>query len=129
MAIHKKIFLTSLMLGGVLIGGCGSSPTEPKVSFKQDVLPILTENCSSCHTANGEGFQKSGFSTESYDAIMKGTNQGKMIVAGDSLSSSLNRMVEGRVDPSIQMPHGGKKLTDEQVKTLKIWVDQGAKNN
>jgi len=124
----KKIFLTSLMLGSVFMVGC-SSQTGPKMSFKQDVLPILTESCGSCHAANGEGYQKSGFNTESYETIMKGTQRGAVIIASDSLNSSLNRMIEGRVDPSIQMPHGGKKLADEQIKTLKLWVDQGAKNN
>jgi hypothetical protein len=38
-------------------------------------------------------------------------------------------MVEGRVDPSIKMPHGDKQLTKEEILLLKNWVDQGAKNN
>jgi hypothetical protein len=38
-------------------------------------------------------------------------------------------LVEGRVDASIRMPHGRKKLSDDEIALLKIWVDEGAKHN
>jgi len=62
---------------------------------------------------------------------MKGTKLGKVIIPGQSLNSSLNRLIEGRagVDPSIQMPHGKVKLPEAQLVMIRQWVDQGAKNN
>ena len=39
-------------------------------------------------------------------------------------------LIEGRVDPSIRMPHGGQApLTAEEIGTIRNWVEQGAKNN
>jgi hypothetical protein len=80
---------------------------------------------------NGEGYQKTGLSVATYDDVMKGTKLGKVIIPGQSLNSSLNRLIEGRpgVDPSIQMPHGKVKLPEAQLIVLRKWVDQGAKNN
>ena len=62
---------------------------------------------------------------------MKGTKMGPVIVPGQSLNSSLNRLIEGRpgVDPSIQMPNGKVKLPEADLATIRKWVDQGAKNN
>jgi hypothetical protein len=38
-------------------------------------------------------------------------------------------LVEGRVHSSIQMPHGRAKLPDKDIEMLKVWVNEGAKNN
>lgn len=103
---------------------------EKTVSFAQDVKPILNEHCIECHQAGGAGFTASGFSMESYDAVMKGTRNGPMIIAGDSLGSNLLVLMEGRADPSISMPHGKKKgASKAQIETIRAWIDQGASNN
>jgi hypothetical protein len=52
------------------------------------------------------------------------------VLPGDPLTSVLVMLVEGRVDPSLKMPHGNATTpTAEQIKTLRLWVEQGAKNN
>jgi hypothetical protein len=35
-------------------------------------------------------------------------------------------MVAGKNDPSIHMPHGKHLLSDEQIETIGVWIDQGA---
>jgi len=110
-----------------------------QVSFKDDIKPILTSNCVMCHDgSNGVGFVKSGFSVQSYNSFMKGTKFGPVIVAGDSISSTLYRLIDHMADPKIQMPphHDTtlaeqklKPLTSAQIETIKTWIDQGAKNN
>ena len=119
--------LVTLTLGiAAVITGCGSSPST---SFKSDVHPILNKHCAECHLAQGDGTQKSGFSVSSYDAIMKGTKYGPVVVAGDSASSTLYRLIAGKVNKSIQMPHGKEKLSPAEITVLENWIDQGAKNN
>jgi len=96
------------------------------------VYPILKANCAECHTApDGEGYTKSGLALSTYEELMKGTKMGPIIIPGQSLNSSFNRLIEGRpgVDPSIQMPHGKVKLPEAQLAIIRQWVDQGAKNN
>jgi hypothetical protein len=64
------------------------------VSYKNDVEPILQANCLSCHDGQGEGIEASGFSVKSYDELMKGTRSGQVVVPGDSLSSTLYRLID-----------------------------------
>jgi len=61
--------------------------------------------------------------------LMRGTIYGPVITPGDSRHSIFNMLVEGRADPSIRMPHGRKSLCSEQVRIMRLWVDQGALPN
>lgn len=103
---------------------------EEAVSFTQDVKPILDQNCLACHQEGAEGFETSGFSMVTYDELMKGTKFGPMIISGDSEGSNLVVLMEGRADPSISMPHGSMdKVASKDIKTIRLWIDQGANNN
>ena len=99
------------------------------VSYSKEVQPILAKNCSECHASGQKGFVASGLDTTSYQNLMKGGKFGPLIKPGDALSSALNMLVEGRVHASIQMPHGREKLPAKDVETLKVWVNEGAKDN
>ena len=113
----------------LLLQACSQSGTDT-VSFSKDVFPILQSRCFECHTKGGEGYKASGLSMETYAELMKGTKFGPVIKPKDSLSSTLMVLIEGRADPSINMPHGDRKpLTKDQIQTIGKWIDQGAKNN
>ena len=99
------------------------------VSYNKDVQPTLAKNCSECHTPGQKGFEASGLDTTSYQALLKGGKFGQLVKPGDALSSALNMLVEGRAHPSIRMPHGRTKLPDKDIEILKVWVNEGAKNN
>lgn len=128
----RKLLVTALVVGLYTLSGCSGEPSNKAVSFQKDVLPILKKSCAECHTPpDTEGYQKTGLAVDTYENLMKGTKMGPVIVPGQSLNSSLNRLIEGRpgVDPSIQMPHGKVKLPEGQLAIIRNWVDQGAKNN
>ncbi|MBK8537190.1 MAG: hypothetical protein IPL59_20065 [Candidatus Competibacteraceae bacterium] len=127
----RKLLVSALVLGLGVLAGCGGSSDKP-VSFQKDVYPILKAHCLECHIApNTEGYKASGLAMGSYAELMKGTKNGPVIIADQSLNSSLNRLIEGRpgVNPSIQMPHGKVKLPEDKLVLIRNWVDQGAKNN
>ena len=123
--MRARVILASL-LPLVLAAGCAQERT---VSFQNDVFPILKKNCLECHSNNGEGFQKSGLSLESYDSLIKGTKFGPVLVPGQSISSTLARLLQGKADPSINMPHKRDALPEDQAEIVVQWIDQGAKNN
>ena len=109
-----------------------------EVSFKQDVQPIVSSSCLECHDGKGEGSEESGLILITYDDLMQGTKFGQVVVPGDSESSTLYRLVGHKADPKIQMPPHHKDtvaskrmapLSDDQIAVIKIWIDQGAKNN
>jgi hypothetical protein len=110
-----------------VLAACEKAET---VSYSEDVRPILNEHCMECHKVGGKGQVESGMSMESYEALMAGTEYGPMVIPGDSFGSNLVVLIEGRADPSIYMPKGKHgPLSDEQIQTIKTWIDQGAKNN
>ena len=120
----KPIFLA---LASVLISACSS---EVPVSFSETVKPLLDEHCLVCHQEGGAGYEASGLSMTSHENLMKGTNNGPMVIAGDVEGSNLLVLMEGRADPSIKMPHGGlDPVAQKNIELIKTWVRQGAKNN
>lgn len=122
LAIMQRCVVT---LSVLMLGACGGK----EVSFKADVQPILAQNCLECHAAGGAGAEKSGLVLSSYEDLMKGTRFGPIVKPGDTLTSVLIMLVEGRADPSIRMPHQKDPLPKNQIALLRQWVEQGAKNN
>ncbi len=130
----KLLIIAIIVVLCLLLAGCG----QRKVSFANEVMPILEIACLECHTSEGEGKMASGFAVNDYDAVMKGTELGPVVVAGSSISSSLYLVVAGKTAPEIQMPpyHDqawaegrGVPLGDEAIETIALWIDQGALNN
>ena len=100
-----------------------------RVSFSEEVLPLLKFRCSACHLPGGEGYEKSGFDISNYQTLMKGTKYGAMIVPGDSDSSSLMRQLDWRVGAEIRMPHNRKQLSTCDRDVIRTWIQQGAQDN
>ena len=98
-----------------------------KMSFAEDIVPILKGWCVSCHQPGGEGYTASGLDLTSYDGLMKGTKFGPMVIAGQPDSSSLIALIEGRA--KISMPFGHKPLPSCLRQNIWSWIFQGAKNN
>ena len=123
------VFIGIISVISVGLSGCGKKP-EREVSFSKDIRPIIDANCIKCHAPGGQGYQASGLTMQSYETLMKGTKFGPVIKAGDALSSTLMILIDGRADPSINMPHGDNEpLSGEQIKLFEQWINQGAKNN
>ncbi len=94
----------------------GSSPV-----FAQEIRPILAARCYACH---GPDVQQNGLRLDSLAAALKGSENGKVIVPGDSAHSRLVRRLMARERP--QMPYGGPPLSDKQIALIRKWIDAGA---
>jgi hypothetical protein len=126
MSNNKTLLFSSTLCASLLVG-CSAGPAP--VSFKSEVKPLIDKYCTECHLPGGAGSEASGFITESYESLMKGTKFGPVVVAGDPLSSSFYRLIAGKVDPSIRMPHGKEALSAAEITTVENWITQGAQNN
>ena len=127
-ALVLTIFAGSAI--AVLSGAASAaSPLKPRVSFADDVQPLLKFKCGQCHLPGGDGVQKSGFDISTYDSVMKGTKYGAMIIAGDPDASSLMRLLDWGVSPDIRMPHGKKQLSTCDRDLIRTWIFEGANNN
>lgn len=104
----------------LLACGVGQSQTSNKVSFSQDIAPILSQSCAQCHS---QALVMGGLNLDSRDGALKGGEHGPAIVPGDASASHLYRHLTGQEKP--QMPMGGH-LTDQQIAAIKQWIDSGA---
>ena len=101
-----------------------------QVSYERNIAPIINNKCNSCHTApNGFGYITTGLMTDSYDGLMMGSIYGPIIVSGDSRRSILNKIVEGRTSNMCKTPNNEDRLSNEDIRILNVWVNQGALDN
>ena len=123
-----------LLIPVLLLAGCG----QGEVSFADDVQPIFAKSCISCHSGTGEGAEASAYVMLNYEGVLKGTSFGAVVIPGSKMSSSLYLVVAGKTAPEIRMPpHNdesfaegrGVMLSANQIETIGLWIDQGAKNN
>ena len=93
-----------------------------EVSYKNDVSAVLSANCnySGCHGGNGEQF-----SLTTYDAVI--SNGG--IKANDARGSQLYRSITRRWFVQQMPPKGSTQLSDDDIRIIYVWIQQGAKNN
>src|SRR6266568_3697498 len=94
-----------------------SAQTPAKVDYARDVLPILRQNCVSCH---GPAQQSSGMRLDRKSMVI--SRRG--VVPGSSDNSFLYQRISGNAY-GLQMPPTGS-LRPEQIQTIKTWIDQGA---
>src|SRR5436309_12005437 len=75
---------------------------------------ILQKNCFICHGAA----KTSGLDLRTSETALAGGSRGAVIVASDPAQSRLYKVVTHEAEPA--MPPG-KKLTDDEIETLRIW--------
>jgi len=108
----------SVLLMLVVIAGPGFT-AEP-VDYMKDVKPILTVRCYACH---GSLQQKAGLRADTAKSLI----DSGVVVPGKSAESPILAHVQGK--PGVKkMPPAfeGETLTEQQVNTLKAWIDAGA---
>jgi hypothetical protein len=117
-----------ILLSGLYLAGC---KTTPEISYQRDVRPIFVDKCMDCHTPPyGAGYRQTGLNLESYKSLMKGSIYGPVVVPGNSKTSPLNMLVEGRAgDLSRQMKISHTPMTEHEIEVLKLWVEEGAPDN
>jgi len=91
--------------------------------FESKIRPILVENCYKCHSRDADKI-RGGLLLDSRDGVLKGGDDGEVIVPGDPENSVLIYAVRYE-DRTFRMPED-KRLTDEQIADLTEWVRRGA---
>ena len=90
-----------------------------RVSFENDVQPLLKAKCFRCH---GAEVQKGELALHTAEGIQKGSESGTVIEPGDSAKSLLFEKVHSREMP----PEEKDPLSDKEVDLIRRWIDGGA---
>ena len=128
-SMRKRLaILAGCIVGGILLSSVPATnagslppPANRKINFAHDIKPLFESSCIQCHA---KGKAKGGFSLETRDSLLKGGDDGPVVVLGSSDQSAMVKMVAG-IDPDNTMPKKGTKWTPAQVGLLRAWIDQG----
>ena len=94
---------------------------DRKISFSDDVKPLLERSCTNCHA---RGKDKGGFSIDHIHSFMAGGDSGPAVMKGNGDQSSLVGLLLSN-DPEVRMPSKGQQLTLDEVAIIRTWIDQG----
>ena len=98
------------------------------VSYSKDVFPIIKRRCLPCHAVDSEN--PSELFMETYEDMMKGGKHGSPVIPKKGSESLLFTKLHPTPPFGDQMPiMTKKKLSDEEIETIKKWIDEGAKKN
>jgi hypothetical protein len=117
--------ILALILGTLALPAArAAEPTPAQLDFfESKIRPVLVDNCYKCHSSLAEKV-KGGLLLDSREGVLKGGDDGKVIVPGDPDASPLIKAVR-YTDPDLQMPKD-KKLPDDEIADLVTWVKMGA---
>lgn len=88
--------------------------------FLDAIMPIMRQKCINCHNADK---RKGKLLLTSYEAMLKGGEDGPGIVPGSLDSSEVFRRITLPSDHKDFMPAEGKRpLTDDQVAVIEWWI-------
>jgi len=91
--------------------------------YNQHIAPLFKKYCLGCHNANDA---EHGLVLESHESLWKGGDGGAVVVAGNSDSSRLLLVLDGRAQP-VMPPEGNAGPTKEEIALVKAWINAGAK--
>lgn len=104
-------------------------PRNKPVSFRREIVPILRENCLSCHSASEN---RGDVVLETPRDMINGGASGPVIEPGKS-DESLLLHVASHQDEPVMPPEdndvNARNLTSKELGLIKLWIDQGAKDD
>ncbi|TLV04066.1 DUF1549 domain-containing protein [Dyadobacter luticola] len=137
MLTHGDDYLSSVLPGGA--GGTKEPEGETEADFvltnngalnpqqvqelNIEVRTILAHNCYSCHS---ETKTKGDLRLDSKDAIMKGGEDGVVVIPNHPDKSELIRRISLPKGDKEAMPTKGKRLSEREIKVLTYWIEKGA---
>ncbi|MBL8809875.1 MAG: DUF1553 domain-containing protein [Planctomycetaceae bacterium] len=118
---HIRLFVLSLALA-IIWPQLAAAATFTDDSIEQVIRPLLKQKCGACH---GPKEQKASLRLDARHGVFRGGDGGSVVVPGKSNESPLIQRVESN-DPDIQMPPEGDRLTADEIRVLREWIDSGA---
>jgi mono/diheme cytochrome c family protein len=92
-----------------------TAANRPRISYADEVAPVLQKSCVACHTTGGIG----PFAMTSYDKVKSRADMIREVLLAQ-------RMPPWHADPHYGSFVNERTLTPEQARTLEQWVEQGA---
>jgi len=124
--MHRPLAITLLALSSASVFAAAvAEPTKEQTEFFENkIRPIFKENCYKCHSLE-QGKSKGDLTLDTKAGLLKGGDNGPIVVLGDIEKSQIINAIS-YLDPDLQMPPKGEKLTAQQITDITAWVKMGA---
>ena len=111
----------------LLLALAWSAMADAKVSFNREILPILSEQCFSCHGFDAK-HRKADLRLDTREGALADNDGVRAIIPGDPAKSELwKRLLSKDPEEVMPPPEAHKpKLTAKQRETLRRWIEEGA---
>ena len=128
---RNLILLFIAFLPAFFIGSCTSEHLTANcdtlnMSYSRNVVPILKNNCYSCHST-GNSVGSIGIFLDSYPNLMNWVNT--KIADSCYLVGNIKHLPPDSTFNFIPMPYMKPKLDDCSINQIVAWVNQGAPDN
>jgi hypothetical protein len=123
---HGDKYLTEYLPGPLKNWGTveAQAPEFPDSFYARHIYPVLDANCVSCH---GRSKVKGALRLDTYNRLMRGGEDGAIIIPGNPDRSTLWKRITLPKDDKKFMPSDGKPpLKPEEIAWIKAWIQQGA---
>ncbi|OAI57874.1 hypothetical protein AYO47_07340, partial [Planctomyces sp. SCGC AG-212-M04] len=111
-----------VVLVGVALLGDGPASAADGL-YESRIKPLLKEKCFACH---GAVKQEAGLRLDAASLILKGSENGAVIVPSKPDEGQLLRRIQSTGEDQMPPKGEGEALTSAEVKLLKTWIEAGA---
>ena len=119
--MFHRLSILSLIGSGFAIAAEKTYPPDQIEFFEKSVRPVLAEHCYDCHGAHKH---QNGLRLDSREAVIRGSDYGKVVEPGNPEVSKLIKAVTHA--PGVEpMPKKGGKLSSTEVAALEKWIVLG----
>ena len=104
-----------------------STKSTGKVSYYNQIRPILQANCQGCHQP---AKAKGGYVMTDFKGLLAGgEDEGLAVVPGKPAKSALVALITPDKDGETEMPKGKSPLHSAEIELIKNWITEGAKDD
>ena len=129
------IFTLALRRSFIVLSGCFLfsnialaqvlAPDTTNLTYDDDIRWALVRTCFDCHSGKEA---RGGLLLDSYDALMKGGENGPSVVPGSPTKSILYQKILPDPPFGKMMPRKKDlKLSDYEIEMIRTWIESGAR--
>ncbi len=121
----------TVLISFFLLTACEDSVAPVEVQYQENIQEAIFSL--SCLVGCHDSARRAGLELTTWETLMEGGDNGPVVVSGNAEESPLVWSIEGQdalgVPVSIMPPVVFPQLNRTEIRLIKDWIDQGAKNN
>jgi hypothetical protein len=117
----------SLAITLLFLASASPALAEDSPTYERDIRPLFAKRCAVCHNAKKvDNLDLSGgLALDSFEALLEGTKDHKILQPGKAEESELLRRVTTS-DEDLRMPLDDEPLAEDQRALIRRWIEAGA---